>query len=165
MDKRISSSSAAVGKVADGATILMGGFGLCGIPENLIAAGPLQGHQRSHHNQQQCRYRMTLALACFCRTVRSRNDFHVRRRKQTLRAIGAAGRTGGGVESTGHVRGANSRGRRRHPRVLHSHRPSARWSQMGRRRANSRAARMFWNARSAAILPSSRPGRVIAGAI
>jgi 3-oxoacid CoA-transferase subunit A len=38
MDKRISSADAAVEKLADGATILMGGFGLCGIPENLIGA-------------------------------------------------------------------------------------------------------------------------------
>jgi 3-oxoacid CoA-transferase subunit A len=38
MDKRISSAEAAIEKLADGATILMGGFGLCGIPENLIAA-------------------------------------------------------------------------------------------------------------------------------
>ena len=38
MDKRISSADAAIEKLRDGATILMGGFGLCGIPENLIAA-------------------------------------------------------------------------------------------------------------------------------
>jgi len=38
MDKRISSADAAIEKLSDGATILMGGFGLCGIPENLIAA-------------------------------------------------------------------------------------------------------------------------------
>lgn len=38
MDKRISSADAAIEKLTDGATILMGGFGLCGIPENLIAA-------------------------------------------------------------------------------------------------------------------------------
>jgi 3-oxoacid CoA-transferase subunit A len=38
MDKRISSADAAIEKLQDGATILMGGFGLCGIPENLIAA-------------------------------------------------------------------------------------------------------------------------------
>jgi len=38
MDKRIASADAAIGKLQDGATILMGGFGLCGIPENLIAA-------------------------------------------------------------------------------------------------------------------------------
>jgi 3-oxoacid CoA-transferase subunit A len=38
MDKRISSADAAIEKLTDGATVLMGGFGLCGIPENLIAA-------------------------------------------------------------------------------------------------------------------------------
>jgi len=38
MDKRIASADAAIEHLADGATILMGGFGLCGIPENLIAA-------------------------------------------------------------------------------------------------------------------------------
>jgi 3-oxoacid CoA-transferase subunit A len=38
LDKRISSADGAIEKLADGATILMGGFGLCGIPENLIAA-------------------------------------------------------------------------------------------------------------------------------
>jgi 3-oxoacid CoA-transferase subunit A len=38
MDKRVASADAAIEKLYDGATILMGGFGLCGIPENLIAA-------------------------------------------------------------------------------------------------------------------------------
>jgi len=38
MDKRIASADAAIAKLTDGATILIGGFGLCGIPENLIDA-------------------------------------------------------------------------------------------------------------------------------
>ena len=38
MDKRIASADAAIVNLRDGMTILMGGFGLCGIPENLIAA-------------------------------------------------------------------------------------------------------------------------------
>ncbi len=38
MDKRVANADAAIEKLLDGATILMGGFGLCGIPENLIAA-------------------------------------------------------------------------------------------------------------------------------
>ena len=38
MDKRVTSADIAIEKLNDGATILMGGFGLCGIPENLIAA-------------------------------------------------------------------------------------------------------------------------------
>lgn len=43
MDKRISSPDAALAGLKDGMTILMGGFGLCGIPENLIAAVQRQG--------------------------------------------------------------------------------------------------------------------------
>ena len=38
MDKRIASADAAIKKLTDGVTILMGGFGLCGVPENLVAA-------------------------------------------------------------------------------------------------------------------------------
>lgn len=38
MDKRVANADAAVARIEDGATILLGGFGLCGIPENLIAA-------------------------------------------------------------------------------------------------------------------------------
>jgi 3-oxoacid CoA-transferase subunit A len=38
MNKTISSAAEAVAKVKDGATILLGGFGVCGVPENLIAA-------------------------------------------------------------------------------------------------------------------------------
>jgi 3-oxoacid CoA-transferase subunit A len=38
MDKRVANADAAIAGVQDGATILLGGFGLCGIPENLIAA-------------------------------------------------------------------------------------------------------------------------------
>lgn len=38
MDKRVANADAAIAQIQDGATILLGGFGLCGIPENLIAA-------------------------------------------------------------------------------------------------------------------------------
>ena len=38
MNKVIGSAAEAVARIGEGATILMGGFGLCGIPENLIAA-------------------------------------------------------------------------------------------------------------------------------
>lgn len=38
MDKRVTSPDAAIANLRDGMTILMGGFGLCGIPENLIEA-------------------------------------------------------------------------------------------------------------------------------
>lgn len=38
MDKRVANADTAIARIQDGATILLGGFGLCGIPENLIAA-------------------------------------------------------------------------------------------------------------------------------
>jgi 3-oxoacid CoA-transferase subunit A len=38
MDKRIASPDAAIANLRDAMTILMGGFGLCGIPEHLIQA-------------------------------------------------------------------------------------------------------------------------------
>jgi 3-oxoacid CoA-transferase subunit A len=38
MNKVLADASAAVALIPDGASILMGGFGLCGIPENLIRA-------------------------------------------------------------------------------------------------------------------------------
>jgi 3-oxoacid CoA-transferase subunit A len=43
MDKRVADADAAIEKLFDGATILMGGFGLCGIPENLIVAARKKG--------------------------------------------------------------------------------------------------------------------------
>jgi 3-oxoacid CoA-transferase subunit A len=38
MNKVLESFDAAVADIPDGATVMLGGFGLCGIPENLIAA-------------------------------------------------------------------------------------------------------------------------------
>ena len=38
MNKVLPSAEAAAALVPDGASIMMGGFGLCGIPENLIRA-------------------------------------------------------------------------------------------------------------------------------
>ncbi len=38
MDKVVPTADAAVADIASGSTIMLGGFGLCGIPENLIAA-------------------------------------------------------------------------------------------------------------------------------
>jgi len=38
MNKEIATASEAVADIFEGATVMLGGFGLCGIPENLIAA-------------------------------------------------------------------------------------------------------------------------------
>src|SRR5262245_23760730 len=46
MGKIYASADAAVADIPDGATLLAGGFGLCGIPENLIAALVRKGAKR-----------------------------------------------------------------------------------------------------------------------
>jgi len=38
VNKVVSSADQAVAQIFDGATVMLGGFGLCGIPENLISA-------------------------------------------------------------------------------------------------------------------------------
>src|ERR1700752_540361 len=38
MDKTVANADVAVRRIRDGASIMMGGFGVCGIPENLISA-------------------------------------------------------------------------------------------------------------------------------
>ena len=43
--------------VPDGATIMVGGFGVCGLPENLIAALHARGTRDLTHHQQQRRHR------------------------------------------------------------------------------------------------------------
>ena len=46
MNKVLPDAAGAVALVSDGATIMIGGFGLCGIPENLIVALHAQGTQQ-----------------------------------------------------------------------------------------------------------------------
>jgi 3-oxoacid CoA-transferase subunit A len=43
MDKRVANAEAVIGRVRDGAVILLGAFGTCGVPENLINALVRQG--------------------------------------------------------------------------------------------------------------------------
>ena len=43
MDKTVASADEAIADLFDGATMLAGGFGLCGNPENCIAAIRAQG--------------------------------------------------------------------------------------------------------------------------
>lgn len=48
MNKEILSADEAVADIHDGATVMIGGFGLCGIPENLIAALVRKGVRELH---------------------------------------------------------------------------------------------------------------------
>jgi 3-oxoacid CoA-transferase subunit A len=48
MNKVFESSDAAVADIQDDATVMVGGFGLCGIPENLLRALLRKGVKRLH---------------------------------------------------------------------------------------------------------------------
>lgn len=48
MNKVVGSSAEAVADIADGSTVMLGGFGLCGIPENLIGALVARGVKGLH---------------------------------------------------------------------------------------------------------------------
>src|SRR6266571_3455938 len=48
MNKVAASAAGAVADIFDGATVMLGGFGLCGIPENLIAALVRKGVKGLH---------------------------------------------------------------------------------------------------------------------
>lgn len=48
IDKTFPNSAAAVADIPDGATIMIGGFGICGVPENLIAALVRRGAKDLH---------------------------------------------------------------------------------------------------------------------
>ena len=48
MNKVVASSAEAVADIPDGSTLMLGGFGLCGIPENLIAALVARGVKGLH---------------------------------------------------------------------------------------------------------------------
>ena len=48
MNKVVANADEAVHDIEDGATIMVGGFGLCGIPENLIRALVKKGVKNLH---------------------------------------------------------------------------------------------------------------------
>jgi 3-oxoacid CoA-transferase subunit A len=48
MNKIVATADKAVADIADGSTIMLGGFGLCGVPENLIAALVRKGVKGLH---------------------------------------------------------------------------------------------------------------------
>jgi 3-oxoacid CoA-transferase subunit A len=48
LNKVVGSAAEAVADIADGATVMLGGFGLCGIPENLIGALVARGVKGLH---------------------------------------------------------------------------------------------------------------------
>lgn len=48
MEKVVANADIAVQNIEDNATLMLGGFGLCGIPENCIGALVRKGGERAH---------------------------------------------------------------------------------------------------------------------
>ena len=112
----------ALAGVADGATVMIGGFGTAGIPNELIDGLIEQGAQGPHHRQQQRRQRRHrpgraaegrpraqdhLQLSAPGRQPRLRRALPQRQDRARAGAAGQPGR-------------AHPRGRRRHRRLLHA---------------------------------------------
>ena len=151
MDKRVANAEAVIGRVKDGATILMGAFGTCGVPENLIRALVKQGTKNltvASNNPGIDGYGVGLLLR---KSPNQEADRELRGRQQNFREARAQQRNRDGTESAGHSRRTHARRRRRHSRIFHADRlrhdgrrrkGSAR-IQRPPARSRSRAARRF----------------------
>ena len=112
-----------VADMFDGATILAGGFGLCGIPENLIARHRGARGPRTSRSSPTTAASTTRASASCSRNgqVKKMISSYVGENKMFERQF-LVGRARGRAEPAGHARRAPPRRRRRHPGVLHADR-------------------------------------------
>ena len=68
MNKLVASSTEAVQDIPDGATIMLGGFGLCGIPENLIRALVCKGVKNGSYTARPGVH-PEMWTKCFCKAT------------------------------------------------------------------------------------------------
>ena len=147
MNKVVANADEAVHDIQDGATIMVGGFGLCGIPENLIRALVKKGVKNLHtisNNVGVDDFGLGLMLAAG--QIKSHKGSYVGENK-LLEEMVLTGRIDLELIPAGHAGRAHSRGRRGHSRLLH-----ADGIRHGRRRRQgdarvSMAVPMCWSAR------------------
>ena len=186
-DKVSPSAAAAVADIPDGATLAVGGFGLCGVPQQLIAALHDAGTTDLRGRVEQLRRRRVGPRRPARRPPDRPDDVVLRRREQGVRPAVPLRRARGRADAAGHARRAAARRRRRHPRLLHGDRrrhpgrrgraalalrtPTARWRssspaketrEFDRRRA--RRGRTSSRSRSSPTSRWSTPGRATAPA-
>ncbi len=135
MNKVIESAAAAVADVHDGAVIMSSGFGLCGNPENLIAAILAKGAKNLTVISNNCGTTELRPGRAAQDAADQEDDRQLRRREQGVRAAVPGQGDRGRADAAGHARRAHPRGRRRHRRVLHSHRRGHPDRARARRRA------------------------------
>ena len=115
-------AAALQGLLKDDMTVAAGGFGLCGIPENLIAGAGRERREGPHHRRQQRRRGRLRHGPAAQDAPGEEGDRLVRRREQGVRAPGARRRARPAAHAAGHAGGEAARRRRRHPGLLHAHR-------------------------------------------
>ena len=143
MDKVYPDAQAALaGLLRDGMTIMSGGFGLCGIPEKLIAAIRDSGVNGLTVISNNAGIDGAGLGAAARNPANPQDDLVLCRREQTVRRSLSEGRTRARVQPARHPGRTDPRRRRRHPGVLHQDRASVRWSPKARKPASSTARPM-----------------------
>ena len=126
LDKVVGSAAEAVADIGDGASLAVGGFGLCGIPSVLIRGAARAGRDGPAGRVATTAASTSWGLGVLLSAQADRaDDVVLRRGEQGVRAAVPARRARGGADPAGHAGRAAARRRRRHPRVLHARPASA----------------------------------------
>ena len=126
MDKVVSTPADAVAGITDGATLAVGGFGLCGIPSVLIAALHDAGRHATSRSSRTTAASTTGASGVLLRRQPDPPDgLLLRRGEQGVRPAVPRRRARGRADPAGHPGRAAAGRRLRHPGVLHRRPASA----------------------------------------
>ncbi len=139
MDKTVASADEALADLPEGATLMAGGFGLCGIPENLIRAIAKKGTRGLTIVSNNCGIDgKGLGILLAAGQVRKMISSYVGENK-TFERLYLEGKLEVELVPPGHARRApHPRGRRMHPGVLHGDHGFGTRRRRGQgRRANS----------------------------
>ncbi len=122
LDKRVASYEAALEGLTDGMTLLAGGFGLCGIPENLIAEVQRRQVQGLTVVSNNCGVDgFGLGMLLESRQVSKVVASYVGE-NALFEQLVLSGELAVELTPQGTLAGKNPRRRRWHPRLLHRHR-------------------------------------------
>ena len=123
IDKIVASAADAVADVPDGATVMIGGFGTAGLPNELIDALHRAGREGPRHRQQQRRQRRHGPGRAAGRRPRAQDHLQLPApgRLVALRQALPRRQDRARAGAAGQPRRAHPRRRRRHRRLLHAH--------------------------------------------
>ena len=150
IDKRVATVEAAVADVKDGSTVMIGGFGAAGMPNELIDALIAQGardltvvnnNAGNGYTGLAALLKAGLVRKIICSFPRQVDSY-------VFDELYRAGRDRTGTGSAGQPGRAHPCRRRRHRRLFHAHRLRHRCWPKARRPARSTAATTCWSIRS-----------------